>query len=64
MRILKEIRGIKTFDRFQRTPESLLIGLELVAKERSVAGRLRDPVGLRIISLGVEMMDIAIAIAN
>jgi hypothetical protein len=61
MKLLKEIRGIKTFDRLQRTPESLSIGLELVAKARKVAGHRRNPAGLCIISVGVEMMDIAIA---
>ncbi len=61
MKILREIRGVKTFDRFQRTQESPSIGLELDAKARKVAGLRRNPVGLRIISLGVENMGVAIA---
>ena len=61
IKILKELRGIKTFDRLQRMPESFSVRLELVAKECSVTGRLRNPVELRIISLGVEIMDIVIA---
>ena len=61
MKILKEIRGVRIFDRLQRTPESSSSGLELVATARKAAGLLRNPLGLRIISLGVEIMDIAIA---
>lgn len=61
MKILKEIRDIMTLDRLQGTPESLSIGLELVAKARKATGLRRNPVGLRIISLGVEIMDNAIA---
>lgn len=61
MKILRGIRGFKTFERFQRKPESPPIGLELVAKARKVAGLLRNQVGLRVISLGIEIMDVAIA---